>query len=119
MDDTTTTTSARIVNRVPASAAKRRQNDGSNGSSEPRRHPSKHQKQEEPSFPPLDPAVHAKRIEQRRKAIMKGKNTAGYDAYIQQVPKNKRRPRSMETPSTPNPTLDIPKKRWDGMVKAW
>jgi histone RNA hairpin-binding protein len=67
---------------------------------------------------PNDPEQ-AKRMEQRRKTITKGKNTAGYDAYIQQIPKHKRRPRSMETPSTPDPTLDIPNKRWQGLVKAW
>jgi hypothetical protein len=67
---------------------------------------------------PNDPAQ-AKRMEQRRKMITKGKNTAGYDAYVQQIPKHKRRPRSMETPSTPDPTLDIPNKRWQGLVKAW
>ena len=63
--------------------------------------------------------VHKQRIVTRQKAILKGKNTAGYDAYIQEVPIQQRRPRSMETPSTPDPTLDIPAKRWQGMVKAW
>jgi len=67
---------------------------------------------------PDDP-VHAQRMVARQKAIQKGKNTAGYDAYVQQVPKHQRRPRSMETPSTPDHTLDIPAKRWQGMVKAW
>lgn len=67
---------------------------------------------------PDDP-VHRNRISAREKAIQKGKNTAGYDAYLQQIPKHQRRPRSMETPSTPDPTLDIPAKRWQGIVKAW
>jgi hypothetical protein len=63
--------------------------------------------------------VHKQRIVTRQKAILKGKNTAGYDAYIQQISMQQRRPRSMETPSTPDPTLDIPAKRWQGLVKAW
>ena len=75
----------------------------------------------EEQVPKLDPnnPVHANRIQQRRKMIQKGKNTAGYDCYMQQVPKQKRAPRSMITPSTPDPTLDIPTKRWQGRVRAW
>lgn len=75
----------------------------------------------EPQFEILktDDPVQAKRIVQRRKMISKGKNTAGYDAYVQQVPKEKRRVRSMDTPMTPNPSLDIPGKRWQGLVRAW
>jgi hypothetical protein len=69
----------------------------------------------------LDPEdeVQANRLQQRRKTILKGKNTAGYDAYLQQVPQNKRVPRSMDTPSTPDPSLDISTKRWQGQVRAW
>ena len=75
----------------------------------------------EEQVPRLDPnnPVHANRIQQRRKMIQKGKNTAGYDCYVHQVPKHKRTPRSMITPSTPDPTLDIPTKRWQGQVRAW
>jgi Histone RNA hairpin-binding protein RNA-binding domain len=70
-------------------------------------------------FGPLDPAQFQRRIEQRRRAVQHGKNTAGYYEYINQVPKNQRRPRSMKHPSTPDYTLDIPTKRWQGLVKAW
>ena len=75
----------------------------------------------EEHVPRLDPKnpVHANRIQQRHKMIQKGKNTAGYDCYVQQVPKHKRAPRSMITPSTPDATLDIPTKRWQGQVRAW
>ena len=75
----------------------------------------------EVQVPHLDPnnPVHANRIQQRRKMIQKGKNTAGYDCYVQQVPKHKRTARSMVTPSTPDATLDIPTKRWQGQVRAW
>jgi histone RNA hairpin-binding protein len=56
---------------------------------------------------------------QRQKQINKGKNTVGYDEYCRRVPKNLRRPRCMDTPSTPDYTLDIPNRQWNGMVKAW
>jgi hypothetical protein len=75
----------------------------------------------EPQFPKLDPKdpAHAKRMVQRCKTVSKGKNTAGYESYIEQVPTEKRRLRSMATPMTPDATLDIPSKRWLGLVKAW
>lgn len=75
----------------------------------------------EPEFPPLDPSneIHARRIEQRRKMISLGKNTTGYDEYLKQVPKDKRRKRSMKTPMTPEHKVDIPNKRWTGLVRAW
>ncbi len=60
-----------------------------------------------------------RRLEQRRKMISYGKNTAGYEEYLKQVPKEKRRIRCMETPMTPDHTLDIPNKRWAGQVRAW
>lgn len=72
-------------------------------------------------FHKLDPDTPqgAQRLASRRKAIEKGKNTIGYDEYCRQIPKDKRRLRSMETPSTPDYTLDIPNRQWNGMVKAW
>lgn len=75
----------------------------------------------EPIFPKLNQSdpVHGRRIQQRRKNVAMGKNTEGYSRYTQQVPKQKRKKRCMETPSTPDHTLDIPAKRWQGMVKAW
>jgi len=72
-------------------------------------------------FPKLDQSdpSHARRIQQRRKQIQMGKNTLGYAEYLRRVPKDKRRSRSMKTPSTPDHTLDIPAKRWQGIVKSW
>ena len=70
-------------------------------------------------FGKLDPAEFQRRIAQRRRAIQHGKNTTGYDEYLKQVPKDQRRPRSMKHPATPDHTLDIPTKRWQGLVKAW
>lgn len=77
--------------------------------------------QPEDEFPKLNQSdpVHARRIQQRRRMVAKGKNTVGYDEYTKKVPKHKRRPRSMEHPSTPDHTLDIPNKRWQGLIKAW
>lgn len=72
-------------------------------------------------FAKLDPTdeVQANRMQQRRKQVTMGKNTAGYECYLQQVPKSSRKPRSMDTPSTPDHTLDVPAKRWAGIVRAW
>jgi hypothetical protein len=60
-----------------------------------------------------------RRLEQRRKMISYGKNTAGYEEYLKQVPKEKRQRRNMDTPMTPDCTLDIPNKRWMGQIRAW
>jgi Histone RNA hairpin-binding protein RNA-binding domain len=75
----------------------------------------------EPLFTKLDltDEVQSNRMQQRRKQIAMGKNTAGYECYNQHVPKSCRKPRSMDTPSTPDHTLDIPAKRWAGIVRAW
>jgi Histone RNA hairpin-binding protein RNA-binding domain len=85
------------------------------------RHDSKRQKMDwdlEP-FDKLHPNENAQRILSRYKMILKGKNTVGYTQYIEQVPKQQRRIRSMDTPNTPDHNLDIPAKRWQGLVKAW
>lgn len=60
-----------------------------------------------------------RRLEQRRKMVSYGKNTTGYEEYLRQVPKEKRQKRSMDTPMTPDYSLDIPNKRWVGQVRAW
>jgi histone RNA hairpin-binding protein len=68
----------------------------------------------------LDPSIpeEAQRMKTRFKMISKGKNTVGYDEYLKQVPKEKRR-KIPEHPVTPDHTLDIPNRRWQGQVKAW
>lgn len=50
--------------------------------------------------------------------VQKGKNTVGYDEYIQKVPKESRR-KIGDHPVTPDHRLDIPNRRWQGQVKAW
>jgi hypothetical protein len=76
---------------------------------------------EQSVFNKLDPSVpeQKRRLEQRQKMVSYGKNTAGYAEYLKQVPKEKRIKRSMETPTTPDFTLDIPNKRWQGQIRAW
>ena len=71
------------------------------------------------TFDKIDPSVGAQKIYQRQKQIEKGKNTVGYDEYRRRVPFDQRIARSMDTPSTPDHTLDIPNRKWNGMVKAW
>ena len=86
----------------------------------------------------LNPSVdvHARRIHQRRRQVNfgkkggicvlpllphvcaltnifnEGKNTIGYEEYIKQVPKHRRKPRCPDHPQTPDYTLDIPARRW-------
>ena len=76
---------------------------------------------EQSEFDRLDTSnpQHARRVSQRRKMIATGKASLSYSLYRQKVPKEQRQPRSMITPSTPDHTLDIPNKRWQGMVRAW
>jgi hypothetical protein len=122
---TSTTEENSMVNRIPPSTTKRH---GSQSCSSLQRNRKRPKPMEEnpmedggDQFAKLNPThpVDEKKIQQRKKALTKGKNTAGYDLYLQQVPKERRRIRSMDTPSTPDPTLDIPNKRWQGLIRAW
>ena len=71
-----------------------------------------------PKLDPNDPA-NKNKIFQRRKQINFGKNTTGYEEYIKKIPKHKRLKRSAECPMTPDYLLDIPTKRFQGLMNAW
>ncbi|KAJ9597615.1 hypothetical protein L9F63_011521 [Diploptera punctata] len=59
-----------------------------------------------------DPTILAR----RQKQIDYGKNTIGYDRYIQQIPKSLRR---KDHPKTPPKHIKYSRRAWDGLVRVW
>ncbi|KAH9113351.1 hypothetical protein AeMF1_012437 [Aphanomyces euteiches] len=95
----------------PAMKDSRREKDETHRMSPPRdkRPPPKSQMQQKETDP--------HKLAQRQKQIDFGKNTIGYDRYIQEVPKHQRKPGIH--PSTPDKHAVASKRAWDGRVQAW
>ncbi|XP_057337476.1 histone RNA hairpin-binding protein [Microplitis mediator] len=55
-------------------------------------------------------------IARRQKEIDYGKNTIGYDRYLQAVPKHER---TKEHPKTPPKYAKYSRRAWDGMMRLW
>lgn len=72
---------------------------------------------QEPEPPPMRPEEEdPQRLSQRQKQIDYGKNTLGYERYLEQVPKHVRR---KEDPWTPNRRQVCSKRSFDGQIKKW
>ncbi|KAJ3188292.1 hypothetical protein HDU85_005443 [Gaertneriomyces sp. JEL0708] len=57
-----------------------------------------------------------RRLEQRQKQIDFGKNTLGYQRYIEAIPRHKRK---RTDPQTPNKYSKCSKRCWDGLIRHW
>ena len=65
-----------------------------------------------------DKETDQRKIEQRLKQVQYGYNTAGYDRYLQLVPKTLRGDYNTH-PRTPDAYLLQSKRQWDGRVQKW
>lgn len=66
--------------------------------------------------PPAELEKCEETLSRRQKQIDYGKNTVGYDMYVQQVPRDER---TNEHPWTPPKNAKYSRRGWDGLVKVW
>ena len=64
---------------------------------------------------PLEPMT-PHRLAIRQKQIDYGKNTVGYDAYVELVPRDRR---GLTDPQTPDIRSSCSRRSWDGQIKKW